>query len=69
MQIYSFLEGKKEANVSEIVENLNLTQPTISYHLKEMEETGVLSSLKKGKEVYYKISHVCPFDDKKCVLG
>jgi len=68
MLIYSFLAKSGKANVSQLVGFVKLKQPTISYHLKEMEKSGILASEKSGKEVYYRISHVCPFDKEKCVL-
>lgn len=68
MQIFDFLEGKHRANVSDIVVAIKLRQPTISYHLKEMERSGLLKSEKAGKEVYYSISFTCPHDGSRCVL-
>ena len=68
MQIYTFLERHKKARVSEVVKVVGLRQPTISYHLKEMEHDGLLKSQKVGKEVYYTVSHFCPYDGGKCVL-
>ena len=68
MKIYEFLEGTKKASVTEVVSVVGLTQPTVSYHLKEMEDYGLLKSVKAGKEVFYSLSHVCPVDNGKCVL-
>ena len=68
MVIYSYLESEEKARVSEIVQVAKLRQPTVSYHLKEMEKCGLLSSERKGKEVYYSVSHICPYDNHKCVL-
>lgn len=68
MQIFGYLENHKEATVSQLVEVAGLRQPTVSYHLKEMEDAGLLKSEKLGKEVRYSISHMCPYDGKKCVL-
>ena len=69
MRIFSFLEENKKANVSEVVSIVGLRQPTVSYHLKEMERDGLLKSERKGKEVFYSISHFCPYDGGDCVLG
>jgi DNA-binding transcriptional ArsR family regulator len=46
--------------VGEITKKLKLRQPTVSYHLKMTEKEGLVSSRKKGREVYYKIALVCP---------
>ena len=64
MKIYLYLQEKKSAGVSEIVEVVQLKQPTVSYHLKDMESQGLLSSKKLGKEVYYQIGTGC----NNCIL-
>lgn len=69
MEIYTFLSKAKNATVSDVVDHLDLTQPTVSYHLKEMKENGLLSSKRKGKKVYYFIDHNCPHSSKNCVLS
>lgn len=68
MRIYGFLGKNGPCSVSEIVEMAELKQPTVSYHLKEMEQSGLLKSKKSGKEVLYSISGICPTDHDKCVL-
>lgn len=69
MVIYQYLKDKKAATVGEIVDVVKLTQPTISYHLKEMRASGLLDSMKKGKEVFYSLSCHCNHLDKECVLA
>jgi len=64
MKIYTYLQEKKTASVSELVNVVALKQPTVSYHLKEMEATGLLTSKKVGKEVYYQVGSGC----KNCIL-
>ena len=68
MQIYGFLDNRKKATVSEIVDFVGLTQPTVSYHLNEMKKNGILVSSKKGKEVFYTLSDLCPHFHENCVL-
>ncbi len=70
MAIYNYLneEEDKEATVGEIVGKVGLTQPTISYHLKEMRYSGLLKSKKVGKEVFYSINRICPHFNQACVL-
>lgn len=69
MVIYNFLNKNNiSATVSEIVDQVNLTQPTVSYHLKEMKNSGLLCSHRNGKEVYYSVNDVCPYCKKECVL-
>jgi len=59
MKIYMYLQEKSKASVSEIVDVVALKQPTVSYHLKDMEDQGLLISKKSGKEVYYQIGKGC----------
>ena len=59
-KIYEFLALQGEKTVAEVTQKLRLKQPTVSYHLGMMKKEGLLSSKKKGREVYYKIKLVCP---------
>jgi ArsR family transcriptional regulator len=59
-KIYQYLFSEGEKSVGEITKKLKLRQPTVSYHLKMMAKEGLVSSRKKGREVYYKIALVCP---------
>jgi len=69
MIIYNFLnKNNASAAVSEIVNQVSLTQPTVSYHLKEMKNSGLLNSYRKGKEVYYSVNEACPYCKRECVL-
>ncbi len=43
----------KERSVSEIVEEFQLSQPTISHHLEMLSRYGLLTSRKEGKQVFY----------------
>jgi len=72
LAIYNFLNSpseRSEATVSEVVDHIGLRQPTISYHLKEMKEAGLLVSRRMGKEVYYSVSKMCPHYNQECVLS
>jgi ArsR family transcriptional regulator, arsenate/arsenite/antimonite-responsive transcriptional repressor len=68
MKIYNLLRKKGRETVSGIVDVIKLTQPTISYHLKEMKDAGLLINQKVGKEVYYAINAKCPTSAANCVL-
>ena len=68
MEIYKFLREHGKKTVSDVVEVVGLTQPTVSYHLKSMKESGLLLSERAGKEVYYYINEECPTSGKSCVL-
>jgi len=66
--MYHYLRDHGEATVTRLVELVKLTQPTVSYHLKEMRELGLLTSRKSGKEVYYDVNELCPHHECECIL-
>lgn len=43
----------RSANVTEITRESGLTQPTISYHLRLLDEVGLISKEHRGRETYY----------------
>lgn len=51
---FALLEGRK--NVSQIVGELGLTQPQVSYHLKHLREAGLVAEEKDGRWVWYEAS-------------
>lgn len=67
-KIYELLKNGVNLSVSELAKKLGLKQPTVTYHLKQMEETGLLKSSKKGHFVYYQVNEVCPQTLKNCIL-
>jgi len=50
---------EEEKTVSEIVEEFNLSQPTVSHHLEILSRYNLLSSHKEGKQVYYSTNKDC----------
>ena len=68
MNIFDFLRNKGSRMVSEIVDYIGLTQPTVSYNLREMKDVGLLVSRRKGKKIYYSVSEECPSCSDKCFL-
>jgi len=53
-QVYKLCDGKK--GVTEISKLLGVKQPTVTHHLTELSELGLVSSeTKKGKKYYSKI--------------
>ncbi len=59
MKIFKFLSEKGRSSVNDIVSVVSITQPTVSYHLKEMQDSGLLKNKKIGKEVYYYVDPRC----------
>lgn len=47
---------KGRSNASEIIKKTKLSQPTVSHHLGILEEAGLISAEKRGKEVFYSIN-------------
>lgn len=47
-----FRDGKS-LSVGEIATAVGLSMPTVSLHLRELRQGGLLTSVKKGKAVYY----------------
>ncbi len=42
--------------VSEIVEQLNVTQPTVSHHLAVLRDSGLVEFKEDGKQTYYQLN-------------
>ncbi len=45
-----------EKNVSKIVEALKLSQPTVSHHLKRLEESGLVLKRQYKRWVFYQLN-------------
>jgi len=43
-------------SVSEIVEKLDVTQPTVSHHLAILREAGLVHVREEGKQTYYSLN-------------
>lgn len=52
--LFSVSKGKK--SVSRIVEELNLSQPLVSHHLKELKRSLLVNVERRGPFVYYELS-------------
>lgn len=48
-------DGVGEISVSEIVATLELSQPTVSKHLKVLREAGLVSVREEGQHRYYRL--------------
>ena len=46
-------------SVSEIAKQFSLRQPTITHHLRYLVDAGILSSEKKGRQVFYSLHPKC----------
>ena len=55
-QILMLLFDKKEMTVSELTENLELSRPAVSHHMKLLLDAGLASVKKNGKERIYSLN-------------
>jgi DNA-binding transcriptional ArsR family regulator len=47
----------RERAVGEIVERLELGQPSVSKHLKVLRDVGLVHARREGKQVFYRTNH------------
>jgi len=63
-EIFEYLKKhKKGTTISELVDVVNLRQPTVTFHIQRLIERGIVKTEKKGREVYcyaYKKCSRCP---------
>ena len=63
--IYALILKYKEVCVCEICDTLNLSQPLVSRHLKQMKQSGIISSKQEGKWCIYSTNPTLP-NTAKC---
>ena len=51
-----FAIGKEKKSVSEIMDDTSLSQTLVSFHLRPLRESGILTTERRGPFVYYSIS-------------
>ena len=56
LEILNLLRDR-ELSVTELIEKTKLSQTNISQHLSIMKSKGIVSSNRKGKNIYYKITN------------
>lgn len=55
-QILKTLAARKEVSCGEMVDLFPLSQPTISYHLKILQEVGLVNVRKKKQFAYFSVN-------------
>lgn len=55
LQILSLLQGGEKCACM-LLEEMQITQPTLSHHMKILCDSGVVTSRKEGKWMHYSIS-------------
>jgi ArsR family transcriptional regulator, arsenate/arsenite/antimonite-responsive transcriptional repressor len=58
ISILKILSKKENCNCSELVELLPLSQSTVSQHLKELKNCGLINSAGKGTSNIYSINRI-----------
>ena len=56
LEILNLLRDK-EMSVTELIEKTRLSQANISQHLSIMKSKGIVTSNRKGKNIYYKLTN------------
>jgi ArsR family transcriptional regulator len=52
LRIVAQLAASGELNVSELVEALQVSQPLISWHLRQLEKVGLVEVRREGRQAY-----------------
>ena len=68
LKIVQLLNQKQALCVCDIISQLNQPQPTISRHLNQLKQIGILESERKGTWIWYSISQELP-SWGKAVIG
>lgn len=55
--IINLLQDNEQLSVTEIHKKLHLDQAITSHHLGILKDKGILDSVRKGKNTYYKLKH------------
>ncbi len=61
--------GKDKKSVSEIVEATGLSQTLVSFHLRPLRESGILSTERKGAFIYYSLTEPALMDILRSLVG
>ncbi|MEI8388515.1 MAG: metalloregulator ArsR/SmtB family transcription factor [bacterium] len=57
VQIVMGLIQKQECNVSKMVQNLDVPQPTVSQHLNILKSHGIIEGFRNGNQICYKVTN------------
>lgn len=55
-RILSLICKHKSLNVNQILQHLEISQPTLSHHLKILRDAQFVITEKRGKEVFYSLN-------------
>ena len=60
--ILELLRRQGEMTVTDIAQNFDLAQPTISQHLRVLKEVDAVKARKSGQQMYYRICNIKMYD-------
>lgn len=55
LSIVSVIARSERTCAKELLEQIDITQPTLSHHMKVLAESGLVNTLKEGRVHYYTI--------------
>ena len=55
LKILYELQRARELSVGELVERLDISQPLVSHHLRELKLSGLVTTRKHGPYVFYRL--------------
>ena len=55
-RLLALLESAGELCVSDLARNFDMTQPSVSHHLRILKDADLVTAHKRGKEVYYAVN-------------
>lgn len=58
--------GNGEKCACKLLEEMNITQPTLSHHMKILCDSGIVEGRKEGKWMYYSISNAGVETARQC---
>ncbi len=64
-----FSIGKEKKTVSEIMSETSLPQTLVSFHLRPLRESGILTTERKGPFIYYSLSESALIDLLSSLCG
>ncbi len=50
-----YLVSERSQNVTELTEALDISQPTVSHHLRVLRERGLVKTRREGTSIYYSL--------------
>ena len=55
LHVVEILAGRGETCACELLDELDVTQPTLSHHMKILRSSGLIASRKEGKWMHYSL--------------